>query len=47
MINLISNSIKFTKNGYIYVVLSDLDDNSVIVEVIDNGSGIKIKKFKI
>jgi signal transduction histidine kinase len=40
MTNFISNSLKFTKNGYIYITLSDLDDYSLIVQIIDNGSGI-------
>ncbi len=45
MINLISNALKFTKNGKIFVVIKDLDENTVTCEIIDNGSGIKKKKY--
>jgi signal transduction histidine kinase len=38
--NLINNSLKFTKIGFIVVKLKDLNENSISIEVIDNGSGI-------
>jgi signal transduction histidine kinase len=44
LINLLSNSLKFTKNGMIYIVLNDLDEYTVLIEVIDNGTGIQKKK---
>ena len=41
LINFISNSLKFTSNGKIIVILNDFDDKSITIEVIDNGKGIK------
>ena len=40
MINFLSNSLKFTKNGFIYIILKDFDEYSIEIEIIDNGSGI-------
>ena len=39
-----SNSLKFTKNGKIYIVLKDFDEYTITCEIIDNGSGIKKQK---
>jgi signal transduction histidine kinase len=44
MTNFLSNSLKFTKNGFIYIILRDFDDYSIEVEIIDNGSGINKNK---
>jgi len=38
-----SNSIKFTQNGFIFISLNDLDINSILIQIIDTGSGIKKK----
>ncbi len=41
LINFISNSLKFTKNGEVYIVLRDLDNYTLEIEIVDNGSGIQ------
>ena len=43
LINFSSNSLKFTKNGIICIILVDFDENTAAIEVIDNGTGIKKK----
>ncbi|AFY39467.1 response regulator receiver sensor signal transduction histidine kinase [[Leptolyngbya] sp. PCC 7376] len=40
--NLVSNSIKFTKKGFVKVDLSCEDTNTILVNVTDSGSGIPI-----
>ena len=47
MTNFVSNSLKFTKNGFVYIILRDFDEYSVEVEIIDNGSGINKNKYFI
>ncbi len=44
LINFISNSLKFTRNGEVYIILRDLDSYTLEIEIIDNGSGILKKK---
>jgi signal transduction histidine kinase len=46
MLNLLSNSIKFTKSGFIEI-RSYKDGNRIVVEVQDSGSGIPQEKQKI
>lgn len=43
LINFVSNSIKFTKKGYIRVVFSDLNTKLIEVSVSDTGTGIEEK----
>jgi signal transduction histidine kinase len=38
---LIGNSLKYTKNGEIFIFLKDFDTFTLEIEDIDNGSGIK------
>ena len=45
LINFISNSIKFTNNGNISIILEDFDEFNVSIEIIDNGSGIEKEKY--
>ena len=44
MINFLSNSIKFTQDGFIFIILNDIDINTILIEIIDTGSGIKKEK---
>ena len=44
MINFIGNSIKFTENGYIFIEISDYDDNTICIKITDTGSGIAKEK---
>ncbi|MFV5689339.1 response regulator [Flavobacterium sp. ZT3R25] len=48
--NLVSNAIKFTKNGLIQIKISQIQQKENIsifkVQIIDNGIGIDIEKFK-
>jgi len=45
--NLISNSVKHTNNGKIHILLDNLDDCTIIVRVIDNGTGIITEKYNL
>jgi signal transduction histidine kinase len=45
LVNFISNSLKFTKNGEIFIALIDLDSFTMEIEIINNGSGIKKEKY--
>ena len=44
---MISNSIKFTRDGLITITLADFDSDTIIIEVKDNGSGIAKEKYYI
>jgi len=44
MINFIGNALKFTSNGFIYILLSDFDSYSIMVSIIDTGKGISKDK---
>jgi signal transduction histidine kinase len=42
--NLISNSVKFTSKGKIQVILEEFDEFTIVVKVLDNGTGVKSEK---
>ena len=41
LINIIGNSIKFTNQGYIELVIDEAKSNILKFEVIDSGTGIR------
>ena len=47
MINLLGNSIKFTQDGIIKVIINDFDERTLKITIIDSGSGIKKEKLNI
>ena len=44
LINIVGNSIKFTSNGIIKIIIDDFDVKTLKFTVIDTGSGIKKEK---
>ncbi len=44
LMNLISNSVKFTSKGKIQVILEEFDEFTIVVKVLDNGTGVKSEK---
>ena len=46
LLNLISNSIKFTKKGHIKIKAKLINNNQIRISVEDSGIGIDKKKIK-
>ncbi len=44
MNNLISNAVKFTKNGKIWIDYNLTNQNEILINVADNGIGMTEKK---
>ena len=46
LINLVQNSIKFTEDGGTIKIVVSQDEEFTIIKVVDNGLGIKKRKFR-
>ena len=46
LLNFISNSVKFTKSGFVKIIVELIDNREIIISIEDNGMGIKEEEKK-